>query len=712
MPLLERISKHRIFPLILWDSFGVFGAFLFALAFRFDARIPTDYLTSFIWTIPLVILLFCAVNIPFGLYAHIWRYTSAQEVVIIVGSTVTSTAVLILYILIRDTERPLPLSVVLLGGLFTVTVFTIIRYRQRVLTGLMGRLQRVVGSPDRKRVLIVGAGESGQSLARQLQAHNQHHKYELVGFVDDDPAKVGLHLHGVSILGNRQDIPRLIAERGVSLLIIAIHNISGSTLREVLSICLATNARVKIMPDFLRDMEDSKEALPLRDITPTDLLGRQPHQVDETACRELISGKIVLVTGAAGSIGSELCRQLFSFQPQQLLMLDNNESGLHDLVISFKQYPPSYLELEQRQPITEITPVVADITNPIKFEQIFKKYRPEVIFHAAAYKHVPMMELQPDEAVRVNVLGTKIAVELATRYAAERFVLISTDKAINPNSVMGATKRLGEFMILSDIPSATDHKAPVPPRKSGGNSLAQTGSNGSSLSTFQSTNCKRPEHLTKNGETNGQNPYSGSTLFTAVRFGNVLGSRGSVVPTFTRQIELGGPVTVTHPNMTRYFMSIAEAVSLVIQAATLTEGRDIFMLDMGQRIRIADLAQKMIRLRGLRPHQDIAIEYTGVRPGEKLHEEILGPDEERLATKHPKICRLRCNRKQTDGRTLADQISALIQLTYAQDDDNIVEMLWQLVQAKGEGPTADRKPSFLAHQMQWSEQVSEKRLWS
>jgi FlaA1/EpsC-like NDP-sugar epimerase len=419
--------------------------------------------------------------------------------------------------------------------------------------------------------LIIGAGESGQFLARQLQTHSQRHRYELVGFVDDDPAKLGLRLHGVSILGDRQAILQLVAERKVGLIIITIHNIPGSTLREILSICLNSQAQVKIQPDFLKLMDNPKEALPLRDITPTDLLGRQPHQIDETACRELIWGKVILVTGAAGSIGSELCHQLLNFQPRQLLMLDNNETGLHNLTISCRHSPLADLEAEER-PATEIKSIIADITNASKLEQIFKTYRPQIIFHAAAYKHVPLMEQQPDEAVRVNVLGTKIVSKLAARYAAECFVFISTDKAINPSSIMGATKRLGEMMIMNGVP--------------------------------------------------------GSTLFTAVRFGNVLGSRGSVVPTFTRQIELGGPVTVTHPEMTRYFMSVSEAASLVIQAATLTEGKDIFMLDMGQRIRIADLAHKMIRLRGLRPGQDIAIEYTGIRPGEKLYEEFLAPDEE------------------------------------------------------------------------------------
>jgi FlaA1/EpsC-like NDP-sugar epimerase len=309
---------------------------------------------------------------------------------------------------------------------------------------------------------------------------------------------------------------------------------------------------------------------------------------------------------------------VLAFKPSRLLMLDNNETGLHDLLISL-QCPED----------VAVATIVADVTNQPRLETIFAMYRPEIVFHVAAYKHVPMMERHPDEAVRVNILGTAIVAELAGRYAVERFVFISTDKAVNPCSIMGATKRVGELLMISNAARFAGNKR--------------------------------------------------QSLFTAVRFGNVLGSRGSVAPTFARQIDQGGPVTITHPEMTRYFISLSEAVSLIIQAAALTEGGDIFMLDMGQAIRIEDLAHKMIRLRGLRPGEDIPIVYSGTRPGEKLHEELVASDEQKLPTDHPRILRIRSS-YAVDSAYLLDRIAGLIELAFGQRNDELVEELWRLVQ--------------------------------
>ena len=703
MSLSKHFSSQKLFPLILCDGLCVFFAFLIALAFRFDGHIPNSYLSSFVQTIPFVILLYCIMNVPFGLYGHLWRYASAQEVAPIVGSTATSTAILLLTILTTNTGRPIPLSVITLSGFFTVGTFTTVRYRQRLLTGMMSRLQRIVGRPDRQRVLIVGAGEVGQFLAQQIRIHSQHHHYELVGFVDDDPAKLRMRVHGAPILGNRETIPQLAAERNVSLIIIAIHNIPGPTLREILSLCLSTQARVKIMPDFLGKIESAKDMLPIKDITPADLLGRQPCQIDKTACRELIAGKVVLVTGAAGSIGSELCRQILDWQPRRLLMLDNNETGLHDLALTLKHHPaPDAVDRLNEN----IVPIVADISNQTKIDYVFETHRPHIVFHAAAYKHVPLMEQQPDEAVRVNILGTKILSEAAARYAVGRFVLISSDKAVNPSSIMGATKCVGEMLItnmsldddqplpalatIENIAGATNGRhqqyAPQNGRTNGvgkhknGKAISPPSQNLDFLSSIDSVLALNVPQEQTPGKVNGSKSQNHRTRFTAVRFGNVLGSRGSVVPTFTRQIELGGPVTITHPEMTRYFMSISEAVSLVIQAATLTEGNDIFMLDMGQEIRIIDLAHKMIRLRGLRPGQDITIKYVGVRPGEKLHEELLAPQEKRLATGHPHIFRIRTRPEPFNRALFSKQISDLIKLSEVQQRDKLIEVLWQLVQ--------------------------------
>jgi FlaA1/EpsC-like NDP-sugar epimerase/lipopolysaccharide/colanic/teichoic acid biosynthesis glycosyltransferase len=572
---LPAALRHGL-PLVLLDALGVLLAFWAALLFRFDGSVPPESARAITQAMPLILASFVAGNHLSRLYHALWRYTGSREVVRIAAATAASTLALVVILsLIWGGARPVPISVVVLGGVLAGAVFVAVRYRRRLITGLIGYLERTVGSPNRTRVLIVGAGRAAQFVAQQIEELPARQQIELVGFVDDDPAKHGLLMRSATVLGDRNAIPRLVSERGVGLIVVAIHNISGRALRELLAVCLSTSAKIKLLPDFLGSLDQNRGVLPLRDISPEDLLGRLPCAVDEAACRALIAGKSVLVTGAAGSIGSELCRQLLALGPSRLLLLDNNETGVYDLQLALGDDP-------------RLVPVVADVTVPPAVAAIFRQHHPQVVFHAAAYKHVPMMERYPREAARVNILGTRTVLDLCERHGVERFVLISTDKAVHPSSVMGATKRLCELMVLS--------------RSARGGTRR--------------------------------------TLLTAVRFGNVLGSRGSVVPTFTYQIAHGGPVTVTHREMTRYFLSIAEAVSLTVQAATLTVGGDLFMLDMGEPLRIQELAVKMIRLRGLRPEVDIPIRYTGIRPGEKLHEELLAPDETCIATPHPQIARI------------------------------------------------------------------------
>lgn len=658
MKFAKKLSKHQFFPLIIWDTVGIFSAFLVAFLARFDGLVPVERWEPFLWTMLGVIGIYTVINILSGLYAHIWRYTSAHESLVVVTASITSTSVIIMLMLGYPSNRPLPLGAALLGGLLSTVVLVLNRYRQRILTGLMARLERVVGSPDRQRVLIVGAGEAGQILARQLHSHSASYQYELVGFVDDDPDKQHLHLHGVPVLGTREQIPHLVQERSINLIVIAIHSISGPNLRDMLTTCLDTQAKVKIMPDFIGSIGQRQGSkLLVEDITPTDLLGREPYTVDEVACQDLIADKVVLVTGAAGSIGSELCRQVLKRGPRRLLILDNNETGLHNLKLSLNScnFSNSGLKLDSNL----VVPVVSSVTNEKRLETIFETHRPSLVFHAAAYKHVPLMEQHPSEAIMVNTGGTFKLAMLAAKYHTERFVLISTDKAVNPGSIMGASKRACE-LVLANMPNLVSNQpnGPAPnPRVNG-----HGGSNG----------------VTHTFDTLFQ--VTQTTRFTAVRFGNVLGSRGSVVPTFIRQIEQGGPITITDPNMSRYFMSIAEAVSLVIQAATLTQGNDLFMLDMGQEIRIVDLAHKLIRLRGLRPGHDIELVYTGIRPGEKLHEELTMSTEVQEATSHAKIFRV-INSHQQHPPDFADQIHWLIALAEAGRDDEAKELLWYLTKS-------------------------------
>ena len=573
----------------------------------------------------------CTVNHFCSLYHRLWRYASAGEIVVIAAAVAASTALLTLVDIFWPGMRPVPISVVPMMGLFAFVGFVSVRYRRRVWTGFQWRWQALRGQfPEAcTQVLIVGAGEAGQLLAWRFLNQKEGEGYKLVGFVDDDSDKKGMRLHGLQILGDRHAIPQIVARRQVDLIVIAIYNISGDDFRAILDICEQTPAVIKVLPSIFDFIQGVNGLSPIRDVTAEDLLGRKPVEIDREACRSLLEGKIVLVTGAAGSIGSELCRQIINFGPRQLLMLDNNESDLHD----------RWVELNGEEQQVPLQLLLGSITNRKKMRGWFETYRPQLVFHAAAYKHVPLMEEHPDESVWVNVAGTLIATELARQSGVERFVLISTDKAVNPCNVMGATKRLCEMMIanqrMSESAGVTDPKL--------------------------ETRNPKPE-----------------TLFTAVRFGNVLGSRGSVVPMFERQIEQGGPVTVTHPEMTRYFMSLSEAVSLIIQAATLTEGGDIFLLDMGQQIRIDGLAHRLIRLRGLRPGVDISIIYTDPRPGEKMHEELVGEGEIQETTSHPHIFRIRLE-EGGGWRIERGALEELIALAGEQRNGELVERLYGLI---------------------------------
>lgn len=532
--------------------------------------------------IPIAGCIVVIANFLFGIYYRIWAQSSGHEVVRIVASAACSMVAAVLLDLFLE-PRPLPLSVIVFGHAFTLVGMVAVRYRSRLITGLQWRWRAVWHQefPQQSRVLIVGAEEAGQTLAWRIKYRwrrsGEDTNYEIVGFVDDDPQKQGLYVEGCQVLGTRQDIPRLVEQYKINLLLLAIHNISGPALREILGYCEHTGARIKVVPDAFASLNVTRAVPLLRDVRPEDILGRKPIERHEGVSFAPITGRIVLVTGAAGSIGSEICRQILSLAPSKLLLLDNNESDLYDLL----------MEIQPDAGPTTLIPCLIDITDQRALDTLFAQHQPQVIFHAAAFKHVPMLELYPYQAIRVNLGGTWHVAERAQRYGAERFVLISTDKAVDPTSVMGASKRLCEVLIQA--------------------LAAQS---------------------------------SSQTLFAAVRFGNVLGSRGSVVPLFNRQIDRGGPVTVTHPEMTRYFMTIPEAVNLVIHAACITEGHDLFMLRMGEQIRILDLAERMIRMRGLLPYEDIPIVFTGVRPGEKLHEQLAHDSEAVCPTVHPHIVRL------------------------------------------------------------------------
>jgi FlaA1/EpsC-like NDP-sugar epimerase len=494
----------------------------------------------------------------------------------------------------------------------------LIRYRSRLLRGLSPR-----GRSDSEgtRAIIYGAGDAGQHLALRLLTHQSGEIYDLIGFVDDDTRKRGQRIHGLPVLGARHELGPIVGRRRVDLIIIAINNVRGEDLREILTAAQQTSAQIRIIPNVFEVVSVANTAPFLREVRVEDLLGRQAVQLDRQACEGVLRDRVVLITGGCGSVGSELCRQVARFEPKQLVVLDNNETGLYDLELALRA---SFSKLR-------LSVVVGDVTNAARMDAVFREVKPDVIFHAAAYKHVPLMERFPQEAVKVNVGGTAVVLEMARLYGARHFVLVSTDKAVQAHSVMGATKRIAEMLVV--------------------------------------------------GENQTSSSPSKSTLCTAVRFGNVLGSRGSVVPTFTKQIDIGGPVTVTHPDMTRYFMDVSEAAGLIIQAASFTHGQDIFMLEMGERIRVDDLARKMIRMRGLRPEIDIPIVYTGVRPGEKLHEELAFAEEGREATEHHLVHRLMMPATARSNGELRLSVERLLQLSNNGNHQGLIDQLMGLARS-------------------------------
>lgn len=613
-----RILRHRIKYMVtaaLMDIVVMWVAYITAFSVRTVTLGNLDFYRTRIAFIMFAAIFMCLIFYVFGIYHRIWTQTSGHSVTILMNGVVVSTVLVVAFNTLLTDRHPLPNSVIILGNALALNGFIMVRYRTRLINGAAWRWRAVWKNefPEPKtRVLIIGAGEAGQALAWRMRHRFPSNGLRIVGFVDDDPKKQGMYVEDCPILGTLDNVPALSEAHSISLIVVAIHNLPGPRFREILTLCEQTRARIKVVPDVFALMNSTQNAPLLRDVQAEDFLGRNPIGRHASVNMDPVTSKVLMVTGAAGSIGSELSRQLINYNPLALILLDNNESGLHDLVT----------ELNTMSPQTRLVPVLADITDEEALSEVFNFHRPQVIFHAAAYKHVPMLELYPTEAIRVNVGGTRLVAELALDYGVERFVLISTDKAVRPTSVMGASKRMCELLM---------------------HALSEQG-----------------------GE---------RTLFTSVRFGNVLGSRGSVVPTFSRQIDSGGPVTVTHREMTRYFLTIPEAVNLVIHAACMTQGNDLFMLNMGEVVRIVELAERMIRMRGLRPYQDIDIQFVGVRPGEKLHEELQGNDEVVFETAHPNIVKLASNENGFESQLFLERVGALLHSGLSSEVDTLEQLL-------------------------------------
>jgi FlaA1/EpsC-like NDP-sugar epimerase len=543
-------------------------AFLGAFLLRWEFAIPDRYFPQLWSWLAVLVGLRVSTGFVFGIFHGMWRYTGANDLVGLFKATSLSTLAFAAFVLGVRYEG-FPRSVFIIDWLASMMLVGGLRFGIRKLREVGGEIRAARGK--RSRILILGAGDAGESLVREIQ-RNAKSKYIPVGFLDDDPRKRGMEIHGLKVLGPIADVAEATAHHEVDEIIVAIPTASGAEMRAILERTKPLHAHVRTIPGVDQLLDGRVTVNQIREVAIEDLLGRDPIDLEEGTIAHAVKGSVVMVSGAGGSIGSELCRQVCRFLPKKLVLVERTENNLFLI----------HRELRQTHPEVDLVPCVCDVSDEDRVDSVFDRHRPSVVFHAAAHKHVPMMEWNPGEAIKNNVRGTRVFAEASDRHGVRRFVMVSTDKAVNPTSVMGVSKRAAEIFV---------------------------------------------QNLGRRSK----------TRFVTVRFGNVLGSAGSVIPIFKQQIADGGPVTVTHPEMTRYFMTIPEASQLVLQAGAMGEGSEIFILDMGEPVKIVDLANDLISLSGLTPGEDIEIQFTGMRPGEKLFEELSVKEEAAHSTRHPKI---------------------------------------------------------------------------
>ena len=548
--------------LAFFDGLLIVGAYAAVMILRFDGSVPERWRSGFFSFLAVVVAAHLVANWGCGLYRQMWRHASASEAVRVVQAGIAASALILLVWYLLN-PRPVPLSVAVLGAFVATMVMGALRFQSRLLS-----FHKRSAKPSGLRVVVVGAGEAGAAIVREMK-RTANAGLLPVAILDDDRRKIGLSLLGVPVVGATADLVDVVARFDAHRVVLAVRNAGNALVTSVAAAAEQAEVPLQVLPGFGDVVKGRASLRDVRDLSIEDLIGRDEVHVDADAVREMVRGRRVLVTGGGGSIGSEIGRQVAACSPAELVLLDHDKTHLHDAAARIEE--PVVLAL-------------ADVRDEKRMVQVFARHRPHIVFHAAAHKHVPILESQASEAAETNVIGTERVAATALAFGVERLVFISTDKAVRPSSVMGASKRLGEQLVLS---RAGDGRR-----------------------------------------------------FCAVRFGNVLASRGSVIPTFARQIAAGGPVTVTDERMTRYFMTIEEAVQLVLQAAVFCRGGEIFMLEMGRAVNIMELAKRMIRLSGLRPGVDIDVQVTGVRPGEKLEEELAAPEETKHATDHPAIVRL------------------------------------------------------------------------
>ena len=596
-------SQNRRLLLVFLDGFTIVASFIWAFYLMFDFSFPEQYFPLLKSWLPLIVMVQLVIFNISGFYKVIWRFTSLWELLTIIKYVTISSAVSLFGIGLLSGFSIHPGSVLLSFYFFNVLFICFTRVSVRVYFShfknqpIFGKVQ------SKKRLILIGAGKTGAKIAREI-LDTVDSPYEVAGFIDDDLDKRGARLHGIQVLGTTADLENLVIP--FDELLITAPAATGDDLRRIISACKSTGKRFKTVPSLAELIDKDVSVAAIRDVSYLDLLGREEVKLDMNSIEELLHGKRVLITGAGGSIGSELVQQCLPFEPSEIICMDYGEEKIFDIMAI----------ADMTKSNTIIKPVLGNINQKNQLEKVFNENRPQIVFHAAAYKHVPIQETHPWTAVRTNVGGTLGMLELADKYHAEKFVLVSTDKAVNPVNVMGATKRLAEILI-------------------------------------QSMNAKS------------------DTEFLAVRFGNVMGSSGSAIPIFEKQIQNGGPVTITHPEMTRYFMSIQEASQLILQSGAIGKGGEIILLEMGKPIKIDQLARDLIKLSGFEPEIDIPVVYSGLRPGEKLYEELQSLDEKLIPTSHKKIMILKDENHRMLWEELKSKTHDLIKASEELDSDKI-----------------------------------------
>lgn len=561
---LSKKSKKSI--LLLGDLTIIFLSYYLIMLFQYSS---SQLIRSIFIKLPLVAVIYIAILLSFKMYSCIWINAGIYEFKQAITST--SIACIITTVVMLIIPNSIPASLNIISGIVIIALITSFRMSLKVLTRaiIYTTSEKINGKYN---VLIIGAGDCASTIMTEIRKEKSD-EYNIVGIIDDNKSKIGNYLNGVKILGDRNDIAEIVEKENIDEIFFAIAKINGEERAKILDICSNTKAKIKVIPGYYQLLEEGISFNKMRYVDLRDLIGREEVKLDKVGIEEYIKDKVVLVTGGGGSIGAELCRQIAKYNPKLLLILDIYENNAYDI----------QNELSFNEPNLNKKVIIASVRDKFRLNQVISAYKPSIIFHAAAHKHVPLMEDNPGEAIKNNVLGTLNMVELAIQYKVEKFVLISTDKAVNPTNIMGATKRLCEMIVQA-----------------------------------------------------ANNERGNKTEFVAVRFGNVLGSNGSVIPLFKKQIKKGGPVTLTHKNITRYFMLIPEAAQLVLQAGAYAKGGEVFVLDMGKPVKIYDLAENLIKLSGYKPNEEIKIQITGLRPGEKLYEELL-MNKDLRKTQHNKI---------------------------------------------------------------------------